>query len=106
MAKQQRNHHSDEKKSSSQRRTNVGQDTAARRRGKTSDESNRLWLDDMDSGVSEDTAGEASGAAMGGGVDTPTAVEKSTEAAVRRHKPINQGSSAYMGGGAENGTDL
>jgi hypothetical protein len=60
----------------------------------------------MDSGVGEDSAYEASGAATGGGVDTPTAVEKSTEAAVRRHRPINQGSSAYTGGGADNGTNM
>lgn len=61
---------------------------------------------DSGGGVGQDSVYDASGAATGGGVDTPTAVEKSTEAAVRRRKPINQGSSAYTGGGADNGSDL
>jgi hypothetical protein len=102
-----RNRNTEKKqKPASQRRTHTGQDTTAKRQTETPDESTRLWLNEMDSGVDEDSARDSSGAATGGGVDTPTAVEKSTEAAVRRYKPINQGGSAYSGGGAENGTDL
>ena len=72
----------------------------------TPDESTRLWLGERDNSVAEDSAYYASGAATGGGVDTPTAVEKSAEATIRKRKPIDQESSAYTGGGADNGTDL
>jgi hypothetical protein len=107
MTEQQRNQNSDEKqKRNSKAGTNAALDARAKRQTDTPDESTRLWLYYMNSGVSEDSAYDASGAATGGGVDTPTAVEESTEAAVRKRKPINQGTSAYSGGGADNGTDL
>ncbi len=61
---------------------------------------------DTGDGIGEDSVYDASGAATGGGVDTPSAVDKSTESAVRRKKPINQGDSAYTGGGADNGSNL
>ena len=107
MTKQRRNQRAAEQQ---KRGTRAGVRPARRvtaRRPKASiDESTRVWLGDVDSGVAEDGAYDASGAATGGGVDTPTAVEKSTESAVRKRKPIDQGSSAYTGGGADNGTDL
>ena len=109
MTKQQRNRLSTEEKQGRGPRAGARaarQGTTTRRQKNASDESTRLWLADMESGVAEDGAYDASGAATGGGVDTPTAVEKSTEAAVRKRRPINQGSSAYTGGGADNGTDL
>ena len=61
---------------------------------------------DTGDGISEGSVYDASGAATGGGVDTPTVVDKSTESVVRRKKPINQGDSAYTGGGADNGSNL
>ena len=107
MTKQLRKRNPDKKqKRDSQAGTNAVQDTEATQQAEAPDESTRLWLEEMSSGVSEDTAYESSSAATGGGVDTPTAVEKSTEAAIRKRKPINQGSSAYSGGGAANGTNL
>ena len=107
MTEQQRNQNSDEKQKRNWKAgTNADQDTTAKGQNVTPDESTRIWLDEKISGVSEDSAYDASGAATGGGVDTPTAVEESTEAAVKKHKPINQGASAYSGGGAGNGTNL
>ncbi|GLV53370.1 hypothetical protein KDH_02250 [Dictyobacter sp. S3.2.2.5] len=61
---------------------------------------------DAGDAISEDTLYDASGAATGGGVDTPDAVEQSTEEANRKKSHIHQGGSAYMGGGADNGSSL
>ncbi len=61
---------------------------------------------DAGDAISEDTLYDASGAATGGGVDTPEAVVRSTEDEIMKRSHINQSSSAYMGGGADNGTDL
>ncbi len=63
-------------------------------------------VQDTGGGIGEDSVYDASGAATGGGVDTPTAVDKNTESVIRRKKPINQGDSAYTGGGADNGSNL
>jgi hypothetical protein len=107
MTEQQKNQNQDEKQNrNATTGTSADQDATTKRQPSSLDESTRLWLDDMSSGVSEDSAYDASGAATGGGVDTPTAVEVSTEDAVRKNKPIDQGASAYTGGGADNGTDL
>lgn len=61
---------------------------------------------DAGDAISEEALRDASGAATGGADDLPTKVERSTEQTVRKRHPINQGSSAYMGGGADSGTDL
>jgi hypothetical protein len=107
MTEQQKNQNQDEKQNrNATTGTNANHNAAAKQQPGNLDESTRLWKDDVSSGVSEDSAYDASGAATGGGVDTPTAVEESTEDAVRKNKPIDQGSSAYAGGGADNGTDL
>ncbi|GHO59585.1 hypothetical protein [Ktedonobacter robiniae] len=75
-------------------------------RQQTPDDSTMPETNDAGDAISEDSLYDASGAATGGGVDTPTAVEESTEKAVRKHHPINQGSSSYTGGGSDNGSNL
>jgi hypothetical protein len=71
-----------------------------------SDMTNISETNDAGDAVSEETLRDASGKLTGGGVDTPTRVEEATEEEIRRRKPINQGTNAYSGGGADNGTDL
>ncbi|MDQ6659877.1 MAG: hypothetical protein M3Z24_02800 [Chloroflexota bacterium] len=106
MTEQQRKRNSDDKQSRNVKSgTNANQNTPARQTDAT-DDYTMPETNDAGDAISEDSLYDASGAATGGGVDTPTAVEESTEAAVRKHKPINQGSSAYSGGGADNGSDL
>lgn len=61
---------------------------------------------DTGDGIGQDSVYDASGAATGGGVDLPIRVERSTEAEVQKSKPLHQGDSAYMGGGADNGSNL
>lgn len=61
---------------------------------------------DAGGGVSEGTLRDASGVETGGGSDTPMHAEENTEATINRRKPLNQGTSAYPGGGADNGSNL
>ncbi len=61
---------------------------------------------DAGDAISEASLYDASGAATGGGVDISDAVMRSTERDIRRRKTINQESSAYTGGGSDNGTNL
>ena len=86
--------------------TNADQDTPARQQTDGIEDTTMPRTNDASDGISEASLYDASGAATGGGVDTPTAVEHSTEDEVRQQTPINQGSSAYTGGGADNGSDL
>ncbi len=79
---------------------------ASRRQQDTTPEGVMPPTNDAGDAVSEGSLYDASGAATGGGVDLPTHVEKSTEDEVKKRQPLNQGSSAYTGGGADNGTDL
>ncbi|QBD74609.1 hypothetical protein EPA93_00815 [Ktedonosporobacter rubrisoli] len=61
---------------------------------------------DTGGGISDGSVYDASSEATGGGVDTPLAVERSTENTIGKQKPLNQGSSATSGGGADNGSNL
>lgn len=61
---------------------------------------------DAGGGISEGSLRDASGVETGGGTDTPQHVEESTEAAENVQQPLHQGTSAYTGGGADNGSNL
>ena len=61
---------------------------------------------DAGGGISAGTLKDASGTETGGGVDTPTRVEEKAEDTIEQQKPLNQGTSAYTGGGADNGSNL
>jgi hypothetical protein len=61
---------------------------------------------DAGDAISEASLYDASGKATGGGVDTPQHVEEYTEKAAQKHKHIHQGTNAYEGGGADNGSNL
>ena len=61
---------------------------------------------DAGGGISEGSLRAASGKETGGGVDTPLHVDDSTEATIQREQPLHQGTSAYAGGGADNGSNL
>ena len=107
MTEQQRNLDNGQKSTTTG--LNADQDATVKRQTDAMNDTDEVTLpptSDTGEGVGEDATYDASGAATGGGVDTPTAVEKSTESAVRKQKPIDQGSSAYTGGGADNGSDL
>ena len=109
MTEQQSNQNVDNSQKSTIARMNADQDATAKRQMDTMNDTDEVTLpptSDTGEGIGEDSTYDASGTATGGGVDTPTAVEKSTESAVRKQKPINQGSSAYTGGGADNGSNL
>ena len=107
MTEQQRNLDNGQKDTTTG--LNADQDATVKRQADSMNDTDEVTLpptSDTGEGVGEDSTYDASGAATGGGVDTPTAVDKSTEAAVEKQKPINQGSSAYTGGGADNGSNL
>ena len=109
MAEQQSNQNLDNDQKPTTTGLNADQDATVKRQMDTMNDTDEVTLpptSDTGEGVGEDSTYDASGAATGGGVDTPTAVEKSTESAVSKQKPINQGSSAYTGGGADNGSNL
>lgn len=61
---------------------------------------------DAGGGISEGSLRDASGKETGGGVDTPLHADDSTEATIQREQPLHQGTSAYAGGGADNGSNL
>lgn len=61
---------------------------------------------DAGGGISEGTLRDASGSETGGGSDTPLHAEQSTEAAIQQKQPLHQGTNAYPGGGADNGSNL
>lgn len=61
---------------------------------------------DAGGGISEGSLKDASGTETGGGTNTPQRVEKSTEVAENEQQPLHQGTSAYTGGGADNGSNL
>lgn len=61
---------------------------------------------DAGDAIGEDSLYAASGAATGGGDDLSEAVEESDEEVAAKKKHIHQGTSAYMGGGSDNGSDL
>ena len=89
--------------------TNSDQDLSVRQQTGTHDDTSdpdMSTTNDAGDAISEGELYDASGAATGGGVDTPDAVQRSSEAATEQQKHIHQGSSAYMGGGADNGSNL
>ncbi len=98
MTKQQKSqHHADEQKQDALAGTNTRQDIIAKQQTDTTDERTMPRTNDAGGGISEGSLYDASGAATGGGVDTPTDVEQRTEDEVRDQKPIGQGNSAYTG---------
>jgi hypothetical protein len=107
MTKQQKNQpDAGQQKQDALAGMNTRQDIIAKQQTDTTDERAMPRTSDAGGGISEGSLYDASGAATGGGVDTPTDVEQRTEDEVRKQKPIDQGNSAYTGGGADNGSDL
>jgi hypothetical protein len=99
-------HYDNEQRRHAQAGTNTRQDATAMQHPDATNERTMPRTNDAGDGISEGSLYDASGAATGGGVDTPTDVEQSTEDEIRKQKPIDQGNSAYAGGGADNGSDL
>ncbi len=109
MTQQQRNQsQNDEQQSQEMVVGNARQYVPIKQPDATSDETTMPPTNDAGDAISEGSLYDASGAATGGGVDTPDAVEESTEDEVRKQKRshIHQGTSAYTGGGADNGSNL
>jgi hypothetical protein len=104
----QNENRNDEQQSQSMALGNALQHIPVKEQPETSDDPSMPPTNDAGDAISEGSLYDASGAATGGGVDTPDAVEESTEDEVRKQKRshIHQGTSAYMGGGADNGSNL
>lgn len=103
MSKQQQ----EQKQSDQKRRSNAGIDNADVRRNDWSDVDRSMpETNDVGDAVSEGSLRDASGEGTGGVGDTNDDVLESTEAEIRKHKHIHQGTNAYTGGGADNGSSL
>lgn len=75
-------------------------------RAKPDDQASTPPTGDAGGGVSEATLKDASGTETGGGIDTDIHAEENTETTIEKRKPLHQGTSAYTGGGSDNGSNL